>query len=142
MKLFTAFLFLLLPLGAFAQPVDTSVINITMHTLDYVLVHKDTVKLNKMLHPYLTYGHSNGWVQTKKDVMADLYNGKLSYKKIEMDGWPQIIFDGVVATVRSKVKVSALMNGKDVDLDLQVLQVWLWRGKAGWVLLSRQSVKI
>ena len=51
--------------------------------LDKALVAKDTVVLKQLLHKDLTYGHSNGWIETKADVIKDLQVGKLAYDKIE-----------------------------------------------------------
>jgi hypothetical protein len=35
------------------------------------------------LHNDVSYGHSNGWVETKTNIIKNLYNGKLAYKKID-----------------------------------------------------------
>ena len=49
------------------------------------LVQKKTDSLQTFLDERLTYIHSNGWVQTKKDLINDLLSGKLSYDKIEIE---------------------------------------------------------
>ena len=41
---------------------------------DKALVNKDSTELIELLSDDVTYGHSNGWVQTKKEVIGDLYN--------------------------------------------------------------------
>ena len=112
-----------------------------MTQLNIALVQKDSVTLGKLLHKRLHYGHSNGWIESKKEVINDLYNGKLVYNKIEASGY-EIEIVREVATVRSKTDIDVLLDGKPVAITLHVLQVWIWKDKEGWKLLSRQSVKM
>src|ERR1043165_113753 len=59
------------------------------------LLAKDSVVLRKLLSPNLRYGHSNGWVQTMEDVIADLYDGKLTYTRIFPIGLaPSVVIEG------------------------------------------------
>jgi hypothetical protein len=100
---------------------------------------RDSVVLNYILSDKLSYGHSNGWVETKKDVIADLFNGKLIYKDIRTAN-PEFISDGGVASVRSVADIDVIMDGKPMVFKLKVLQVWKWENNH-WVLFARQSVK-
>ena len=52
--------------------------------LEKALVAKDTVTLKQLLHKNLSYGHSNGWVQSKEEVVKDLMSGKIIYVKMEI----------------------------------------------------------
>jgi hypothetical protein len=89
----------------------------------------------------LSYGHSNGWIESKKEVINDLYNGKLVYNKISQSK-EQVEIVRETATVRSTADIDATLDGQSVIIKLQVLQVWIWKDKEGWKLLGRQSVKI
>jgi hypothetical protein len=122
---------------SFAQ---TSFLKDAVAKLDKALVEKDTVTLKQLLHKDATYGHSNGWVETKDDVIKDLATGKLAYKKITSKDvkWEA---NKDWATMRSTTKLKYVMNGSEVDLKLHVLQVWLKTNK-GWQLIARQSTKI
>ena len=108
--------------------------------LDKALIAKDTVVLKQLLHKDLSYGHSNGWVETKADVMKDLVTGKLAYTKIESKEVKWTVTNDV-STMRSTTEVSYQLDGKPGELKLHVLQVWLKTNK-GWQLLSRQSTKL
>src|SRR6478752_3317518 len=79
--------------------------------LDKALIGKDTVFLNKHLSAQLTYGHSNGWIETKEELKADLFNGKLSYKRIKGNG-PSIVIEENTGLVREEVTVDVLLDGK------------------------------
>ena len=105
------------------------------------LLKKDTVVLKKVLHKRVTYGHSNGWIQNKNEVIADLYNGKLTFSKIDK-GNETIVIVRETATVRNTAEITGLYEGEEFTIKLQVLQVWIWKDKEGWKLLSRQSVKV
>ena len=108
--------------------------------LDRSLLSKDTVSLQTLLHEKLTYGHSNGWIETKRDVIDDLYNGKLTYQQINTTE-RKIEYNGKLAVVRAKADVDVLVNNTPVHVKLNILQVWRLKHKR-WVLIARQSVKI
>src|SRR4051812_7067196 len=66
----------------FAQKPDAKILRSAVAYFDRALVSKDSAALKQLLSDDLSYGHSNGWIQSKKDVIGDLYNGKLTYKAI------------------------------------------------------------
>jgi len=121
----------------FAQ---TSFLKDAVTKLDKALIAKDTVLLKQLLHKDLTYGHSNGWIETKADVIKDLISGKLAYDKIESREVKWTVANDV-ATMRSTTEVNYSLDNKPGELKLHVLQVWLKTNK-GWQLLSRQSTKL
>ena len=108
--------------------------------LNVALVLKDTAVLKQLLHDDLSYGHSNAWIETKTDLMKNLYNGKLSYGKVETKELT-ISESGNHANVRSTTEIEYLLDGKEGKLKLHVLQVWI-RTNNRWQLLARQSTKL
>lgn len=130
-------LILSLPLISVAQ---TSFLKEAAAKFDRALITKDTVLLKQLLHNDATYGHSNGWVETKREVIKNLISGKLSYQKLTSkdDNW---IVSNNVATQRNAADINYILDGKSGELHLHVLKVWLKTNK-GWQLLSRQSTKI
>jgi len=127
----------LICITSFAQ---SSFLKEAVAKLDKALIAKDTVIVKQLLHKDLTYGHSNGWVETKGDVIKDLISGKLAYDKIENKDVKWTVTNSV-ATMRSTAEISYRLNDKPGELKLHVLQVWLKTNK-GWQLLSRQSTKL
>lgn len=126
-------------IGVFAQKQDTKSLLDAIHELDKALLNKDSVALKVLLSDDLSYGHSNGWIQSKRDVIDDLFNGKIIYRRIS--GEPQNErMDGNIALLRAITDVDVELNGKPVHLTLNVLQVWVWKNKH-WMLFARQSVK-
>jgi hypothetical protein len=140
MKKLLIFILLFAGFCSFAQKHDMKSLVLVVDKLDKALINKDSVGLKKILHANLSYGHSNGWVESKRDVIDDLFNGKLSYKQISHKD-DQVNIDVNTASVRMVADVDVIFNEKPMQLKLHVLQVWVWNHKH-WELFARQSVKI
>ncbi len=65
------------------KAIDTSAVLDAMLKMEKALVEKNKDILEGLLHKDVAFGHSSGWVQTKKDVMKDMKSGFLVYNKIE-----------------------------------------------------------
>ncbi|MBL7717911.1 MAG: nuclear transport factor 2 family protein [Flavipsychrobacter sp.] len=119
---------------------DSANLKMAVIALNDAMIKKDSVLLGKVLHKKLSYGHSNGWIENRRELIANLYNGKLVYNRIETTGEKLEIVRGT-ATVRNTANIDVLMDGKEMSFKLYVLQVWVWKDKEGWKLLGRQSVQ-
>jgi len=140
MRYIVTILVLLLSIGASAQKQDSVYLVSSVADLNFALVHKDTTRLNILLKDDLHYFHSNGWEQSKRDVIEDLYNGKLTYNNISQHS-REIHLMGQIAQVKTNVDIEAVLNGKMMDLKLNVVQVWVWKN-GRWELYSRHSEKV
>jgi hypothetical protein len=124
----------------FAADNELGKVKVSADRLNKALMQKDSATLKTLLHGELTYGHSNGWIESKKEVIEDLFNGKLVYAKIEQED-PKMVMDGNTVSLRTNANIEVALDGSPVKLRLSVLQVWIKKGKQ-WQLLSRQSVKL
>jgi ketosteroid isomerase-like protein len=125
----------------FAQ-VDSVSLKSAVADLDKAIVNKDEKALTQFLNADLSYGHSNGWVQTKTEIINDLKSGKLTYSKIENTTVSIAAINNNWATVRINTNATgSSANGPSFDLKLHVLQVWL-KTKNGWQLIARQATKL
>ena len=106
--------------------------------LHSALVTNDS-HLPGMLDKSLSYGHSNGWVETKEDLLQNLASGKMKYFDIKEDS---VITtgDNNLVNLRFKGAYSVLLEGKQITLILKVLEVWRKDGDQ-WLLFSRQAVR-
>lgn len=138
MKLITIAILVLL--SSLVNGQDTIGIKKATAILNNALVTKDTMVLKRLISSKISYGHSNGWLQTKQDIIADFVSGKIEYKKIETAEENYTLSKKVVA-IRSVTKVEGKINGSVFNMTLQVLQVWK-KVKRNWVLIARQSVKL
>ena len=140
MKYLLTILLLFISIGVFAQRPGENNLGEAAKIFHKALIDKDSVKLKSLLLDGLTYGHSNGWIQSKSEVIGDLYNGKLTYQEINT-GAEMLKLEGETGIVRTEMQIKVVMEGKPLELKLKVLEVWQWKNKH-WELLARQSVKI
>jgi hypothetical protein len=111
----------------------------TLKEFHQALVNKNTASINQQTDKALSYGHSNGWVETKTDVIKDLETGYIVYHSYKEDSL-KITINESVANARFVADVRATLNGNDTNVHLKVLEVWVKKGKR-WILFARQGVK-
>ena len=141
MKYIFAICLLFISVISLAQ-VDSVSLKQAMSDLDKALVSKDEKALVQLLHADASYGHSNGWVQNKTDIIDDLKSGKLIYDKIENTSVTIVAINNNWATVRTNTNATGRSTTiPTFELKLHVLQVWL-KTENGWQLLARQSTKL
>ncbi len=139
MKFVSVILFSLVFVCSYAQQTNEEKLIATVKEFHQALVNKNTVSLNQQTDKALSYGHSNGWVETKKDLINDLETGLISYQGFKEDSIT-VNINGNVANVRFKAEINATMNGISSSFKLRVLEVWVKKSKR-WVLFARQAVK-
>lgn len=124
-----------------AGQVDSIALKDAMRNLDKALLEKDEVVLNSVLHKELSFGHSNGWIQSKSDILNDFKSGKLNYQKIENNSSAIVKISKKYATVKTNTNVEGSVNGTAFKLTLHIMQFWI-KTKKGWQLITRQSTKL
>jgi hypothetical protein len=112
-----------------------------MSNLDKALINKDEKTLSELLNTDVSYGHSNGWVQKKADIVNDLKSGKLVYDKLENVSEMVVAINKGWATARTNTNAEGKLNGNPFQFKLHILEVWL-KTKSGWQLIARQSTKL
>jgi hypothetical protein len=133
-------LFLLIAKSSFAQ-IDSIGLKNAMQQLDKALLQKNESVLRSVLHKDLSYGHSNGWIQSKNDILNDFTSGKLVYNKIENNSLAIINISKKYATVKTNTNAEGVVNGTAFKLTLHIMQFWI-KTKKGWQLIARQSAKL
>ncbi|MBP9214972.1 MAG: nuclear transport factor 2 family protein [Chitinophagaceae bacterium] len=119
---------------------DTVQLKKVTELFNNALLKKDTNLIKQLVHKQISYGHSNGWFQTKQDLITDFATGKIEYKKIE-EGEKSFTKTNQAIAVRNISKVEGVVNGYVFSMSLQVLQIWK-KVKKNWILIARQSVKV
>jgi Domain of unknown function (DUF4440) len=107
--------------------------------LDSALIKRNK-DLRGLLHDKLSFGHSNGLIESKEEVLQHLQSGYLKYFSITKQGYKEIQLVDNVASVRRQVNVFGALEGKEFEINLKVLEIWIRTDKK-WQLLSRQAVK-
>ena len=104
------------------------------------MINKNCDSLNSILDERLKYIHSNGWIQTKQDVIDDLKSGKIEYQQVITTEATVRFYDNT-AILTGKGKFSGLINKTPFALDLVYTEVYI-KIKNKWLRVSRHASKI
>lgn len=141
-KLFYLLLIFFAPVFASAQqssPQQTEVM-MKMAAFRSSLLGKDVATLSTLLADEVSYGHTNGMVQTKAELLKDLSSGVQQYKSIDPYGMKVRLY-GSTAIVTVNSKVNMIYAGNPLDFSMTVLFVWV-KSNNQWQLVARQSTKL
>ncbi len=108
--------------------------------LKTALVAKDSITLSKLLADDVTYGHTNGLIQSKSALIHSVMTGEQDYKSIEPSVMNIRIFDKT-AVVNMDSKVVLNYNKQPMQIDMKITFVWVNKNN-DWQLEARQAVKI
>lgn len=108
--------------------------------LDAYLQDNDE-KIVDILQPDVSFGHSNGWIQSFEDFKKDFSSKKVTYREIRQTELSEIKKYKNTVSIRRKIKVSGTYKNQDFEMTLALLEIWI-RKNAVWKLWSRQSVEI
>ena len=122
-----------------AAQTDSAKLSATMKEFHRALVDGNTISINQQTDKMLSYGHSNGWIETKADMIKNLETSYMNYNSIKEDSI-KLMINGNMANVRFVADINAILNGTVGNFHLKVLEVWVRKGKR-WMLFARQAVK-
>lgn len=141
----TGYIIVLLALycGASAQSKEIATILAASRELENIVFGtKDSIKLEKLFAGYLTYGHSNGKVETREEAIRNIVRNKSVYVKKDTLAGYSVIMNRNAAVVRHPfLALEKKEDGTVSELHLAIVLVWV-REKKDWKLLARQAVKI
>lgn len=125
----------------FAQSSDEKAVVAAVEKLRVAMVDASESELNKLTSPSLTYGHSNGLLEDKKEFIRALTSEESNFTKIELTD-QTVTVSGDVALVRHKLMGETHNKGKDpAPVKLGILLVWQ-KSKSDWLLIGRQAFKL
>ena len=138
LKKLLTILFLFISVNIHAQTDEEKLIA-TVKEFHQTLVQKNTVSINQQTDKALSYGHSNGWVETKAEMIKNLETGYINYHSYKEDSIA-IVINNNLANVRFIADIDVTLKETTGNYHLKVLEVWVKKGKR-WVLFARQAVK-
>ncbi|TDB65257.1 nuclear transport factor 2 family protein [Arundinibacter roseus] len=140
-KLLLIFIFGILSMAAMAQSKDEKAVRERIETWRVALINQNAAALYSLLAEEMTYGHSNGQMDTKVSFINTIDSRKEVYQELELTKM-NITMVGNTALVRHQMDAKVKMeDGSTITPKLGVLQVWQ-KGKDGWQLLARQAFKL
>ncbi len=105
------------------------------------MTNKNYDSLNWVTDEALKFIHSNGWTQTKHDLIEDLKSDKLNYTSIDVQESAVSIFNNQTAVVIGKGTFKGLMPDKsEFNVALIYTEVYI-KSKKQWKLVSRHACK-
>jgi ketosteroid isomerase-like protein len=131
--------FLFFTICSFAQSKAEKLVASQIEMFHQAMVNADEAALNELVSDKLSYGHSNGAVENKKEFILKLTSGGSDYTKIDVSN-QSISLSGNVAIVRQYADLMLMGGGKVTQLKLMVLMIWQ-KAHGKWKLLARQGVK-
>ncbi|WP_293310815.1 nuclear transport factor 2 family protein [Pedobacter sp. UBA5917] len=111
-----------------------------VNRLTKLMVTPDSLALDKIVLNNLSYGHSSGKIQTKKEFLHSLLSGESDFVDINLTD-QTVVIQNKTALVRHTL--NAKTNDKNVpgNVKLYILLIWS-KEKTDWKLLGRQAVKV
>jgi len=139
----TRFLSIILYLLSFtiaeAQPWKKD-IEKSIESLNKAMVLQDRQLLEKLTADELSYGHSTGLVENRKEFVNNVMSGPVKFVSIN-DSAQNMNRSGNIAIVRQFSFIKGTRNGEALDIKIGILMIWEKQGSL-WKLLARQGFKI
>lgn len=104
------------------------------------MISKQFDSLALLLDADLKYIHSNGWVESKEDLLANLRSEKLVYKQVTVSE-TKVNLTHHVAIVSGKGLFSVILENQKVEIPLMYSEIYV-KQKGKWLLLHRHSNKL
>jgi len=114
-------------------------VTMKMLSLRNALIAKDSAALSDLLTADATFGHTNGLIQTRAQLIRSVVSGEQDYKAIDPSDM-NIRMYGTTGVVNIKLHIRMNYAGKPLELYMKGLYVWIKAGN-DWQLTARQTVK-
>lgn len=108
-------------------------------SLRQAMIDPDRARLDALIDPDLSYGHSGGRVDGKSRFIDDLMIGAPAFVSIDVADQTVKVMENI-AIVRHTLGVTLSAHGQSRSININALQVWRLRGTA-WKLLARQAFR-
>ena len=96
--------------------------------------------LDLLLADALSYGHSDGKVESKTDLVTHLLSGRYQFMTIDISEESVAVSEGI-GIVRHTLEADTNDAGKPGHVKLKVLGIWQQQGEH-WKLIARQAVRV
>jgi ketosteroid isomerase-like protein len=124
-----------------AEGPDAAAVAEAVSALTKAMLTADKGKLESLVADQLSYGHSGGVIQDKKDFVDVIVSKKTVYKSIELSKQTVAVAGNDAIVRHAWESESGTGDGKWNVSKIGVLQVWQ-KQVSGWKLLARQAFKV
>jgi ketosteroid isomerase-like protein len=131
---------LLYPAATHAEPSGEAAVSEAVEALRKGLLDKDKARLEQLTAEQLSYGHSDGRVQSKAEFIDGVMTRKVLVKSLTFPDL-KVGLAGNAAIARHIYASESEIGGKPNSIRLGVLAVWQ-KQDGSWRLLARQGYKL
>ena len=131
---------LLLKDSASAQGADEAAVTQAIDILRKAILEQDKAKLDQVAASQISYGHSDGRVETKEQFI----NGVMTRKQVQKSlAFPElkVAVVGDAAIARHIYLGESELDGKQNTTRIGALQLWQ-KQAGGWKLIARQGFRL
>ena len=119
---------------------STDAVKAAAERLRLAMISPDAT-LDLLLADALSYGHSDGKVEGKADLVTHLLSGRYQFVTIDISD-QTIALSDTVAIVRHTLEADTNDAGRPGHVKLKVLGIWQQQGGADWKMIARQAVRV
>jgi ketosteroid isomerase-like protein len=119
---------------------DEAAVTQAVNALAKAMVAGDRAQMMALTAEQLSYGHSNGMVETKAQFVENIAGGNNTFSRIDLSD-AAVAVAGDKAIARHIFSADAINKGQAMSPRIGVLQVWVKEG-GGWKLFARQAFKL
>lgn len=140
MKYVLLALFVVTTTVAFCQSTEAEQVN-ALHKKKFEwLVKANHDSLNTLLADRVNYIHSNGWIQSRQEILDDMKSGKLKYESVNVES-SEVNVMGTTAIVTGRGVFSGVMNGITFSVKLLYTEIYI-KIDSNWKLVGRHACKV
>ena len=126
--------------SADAASADEAAVTENVEVLRRAIFEADKARLDQVAAPQISYGHSDGRVETKEQFINGVMTRKQTVKSL---AFPELKVSvvGDAAIARHIYLAESELDGKQTTTKIGALQVWQ-KQNGGWKLLARQGFRL
>ena len=121
------------------EKIEQDIITLHKKKFDW-LISKQYDSLAALFSENVEYIHSNGWIENKTDIIADLKSGKLNYKRVDVRE-AKVRISKNIAILTGKGVFFVTMDNKDLEIKLLYSEIYI-KEKGKWLLTHRHANKL
>jgi len=106
-----------------------------------VFISKDSLALEQLSADEVTYGHSKGKLENRKQMIDAVSKNTSVYSNIEAKNITVIINGKTAVTRYWLTGIETKKDGKVTKLSLNIIQAWVKKAKH-WKMMGRQAVAV
>lgn len=101
----------------------------------------DAAALGKLLAGDMTYTHSTGVTDTKKQFIDNLVSGTAKYEVIDYEEMTSRMYGKNTAVLNAQVKLTTVNKGTRANAHLKFTHLWI-KQDGRWLLAAHQSTRL